>query len=150
MKSSTKRLGVETKRRILVVMLVLFTAWPVAHGFLVERYLINPWRLFGWAMYCVPTYEPQVRFFGFSKGKTGEIVFPSDRPRAELERIRYIRARGQIGALASPEVLAAELFEIYPELDGLAIDVSHPVYLPATRTFEPQLSRRVFKPRRQK
>lgn len=147
--TGAKRLGFEGKKRLLKVMLVLFAIWPVVHGFLVERYVINPWRLFGWAMYCVPTYEPQVRFFGFSDGKSGEIVFPSDHPQAEIERIRYIRARGQIGELASPDVLAAELFEIYPKLDGLAIDVSHPVYQSRTRTFESQLSRRVFTPRRQ-
>ena len=147
--ASGKRFGFESKKRLLKVMLVLFALWPVAHGFLVESFVVNPWRLFGWAMYCVPTYEPQVRFFGFSDGKSGEIVFPSDHPRAEIERVRYIRARGQIGDLASPEVLAAELFEIYPKLDGLAIDVSHPVYRSKTRSFEPLLSRRVFTPRRQ-
>ncbi len=147
--AGAKRLGFEGKKRLLKAMLVLFAVWPVAHGLLVERYVINPWRLFGWAMYCVPTYEPQVRFFGFSNGQSGEIVFPSDHPRAEIERIRYIRARGQIGELASPEVLAAELFDIYPQLDGLAIDVSHPVYRSETRSFESHLSRRVFTPRRQ-
>lgn len=140
-------MSLAAKQRIVVAMLAVFALWPVVHGSLVEKYLINPWRLFGWAMYCVPTYEPQVRFFGQSGERGGEIVFPSGHPQAEIERIRFIRQRGQIGKWASAELLAAQLFELYPHLDGLAIDVAHPVYQRDSRSFEPQLERMVFERR---
>ena len=45
---------IRTKRRLVVFGLAAFTIWPLVHRGLVARYDTNPWRLFGWAMYCVP------------------------------------------------------------------------------------------------
>ena len=131
------------KRRILVVLLGLFALWPIVHGELVARYHINPWRLFGWAMYCVPTYEPQVRFFGKSGDRSGEISLPPS-PRVEVERIRFVRQRGQLGEWASGDLLASEIFAAYPDLDELVIAVSHPIYRSDERAFEAEVSRRSY------
>lgn len=35
-------------------LLLLFIVWPIGHRVFSEVYLINPWKYFGWAMYCVP------------------------------------------------------------------------------------------------
>ena len=140
------------KRRAVLLLLSLFAVWPVAHGYLVEHYSVNPWRLFGWAMYCVPTYEPQIRFFGIvnnDRGERGrgEIEFPRHYPPAQVQLELFIRSRGQLGDLASAEVLAAELFDFYPKLDGLMIAISHPIYRSDSSRFEPEISRYSFERR---
>lgn len=132
------------KRRVLIVLLVAFALWPVAHGYWVSQFLVNPWRMFGWAMYCVPTYQPQVRFFGTDQNRSGEITFPQGSASARLQRQLYVRQRSQLGDLASPALLAAEVLRAYPHLDTLTIAVSHPVYSPADAAFKPQLRRYDF------
>lgn len=136
MSDPTGTIGKEAERRFrrkkhgLVALLVAFALWPVAHGFWVENYLVNPWRMFGWAMYCVPSYEPQIRFFAGGDGTSGEIQFPRGSATARLRLETYLRQRGQLGDLASPRLLAAEILRAYPSLDTVTIAVSHPVYSP--------------------
>ena len=137
-----------TKRRIVQVLLVLFMVWPLVHVQVVETYDVNPWRLFGWAMYCVPTYEPSVRVFGWVDDGSGELVLPPD-PRVQMELELFIRQRGQVGDLASAEVLAAELFRVYPRLEGLTVAVSHPIYQRETASFESVIRRQDFRHRRE-
>jgi len=42
------------KRRLVGLFLVAFALWPLLHFAATTRYGVDPWKLFGWAMYCVP------------------------------------------------------------------------------------------------
>ena len=56
------------KRKVIVIFLVVFTLWPLAHRALVAAFNVNPWKLAGWAMFCVPNPKTFVRLVG---GKDG-------------------------------------------------------------------------------
>lgn len=43
------------KRRVALAILAFSTIWPAAHYFVVERFNLNPWNWFGWAMYTQPS-----------------------------------------------------------------------------------------------
>ncbi len=57
------------KARVALALLLLFAAWPLAHRTLVVRHGINPWKLYGWAMYCMPSFESELLFLATPKGK---------------------------------------------------------------------------------
>lgn len=44
-----------TKERIVGVVLIALLLWPFVHQHLTQAYLVSPWKLYGWAMYCVPS-----------------------------------------------------------------------------------------------
>ena len=47
-------MSLRAKQYVLAGLLLLLALWPLAHRALVVRYRVDPWRLFGWAMYCTP------------------------------------------------------------------------------------------------
>ena len=42
------------KARVVGTLLLLVAVWPLAHRQLVVRFDVNPWKLYGFAMYCTP------------------------------------------------------------------------------------------------
>ncbi len=44
----------ETKKRIVIGVLLVLAVWPLVHHVLVQTSGLSPWKGAGWSMYCVP------------------------------------------------------------------------------------------------
>lgn len=110
------------------LLLAAFALWPIAHHLVAKRYFVSPWRLFGWAMYCVPVYKPNVQLFVPGDAGPVEIAFP--RAEADDARVfeRFVRQRSELGTLAGPEDLGRIVFRRHPRLDRVTVRVTQPVY----------------------
>ena len=119
-----------SRRKTLAVGLLLtaFALWPLLHHLVVKRYFVSPWRLFGWAMYCVPVYQPRVRFFTARDGQRLEIAYPRASPDDVRAYDRFLAHRAQLGMLVEPDDLGRIFFRHYPELDQVTVHVTQPVY----------------------
>ena len=50
----------EARRKAMIGIGVAVLVWPLVHLRLVEQVRIDPWELFGWAMYSKPAARVQV------------------------------------------------------------------------------------------
>ena len=118
-----------SRRKPLLVGLLLtaFALWPLLHYLVVQRYFVSPWRLFGWAMYCVPVYQPEVSFFAVREDQRFAIEFPTAGDDALAYR-RFVRQRAQLGTLVPPDDLGHILFRQFPLVDQVVVRVTQPVY----------------------
>lgn len=112
----------------VALLLIAFTLWPIAHYVVAKHYFVNPWRLFGWAMYCVPIYQPQVRFFTIRDGQQLEIAYPRVSRDHARAHDRFLAHRAHLGKLVEPDELGQAFFRQYPDLDQVTVHVIQPVY----------------------
>ena len=129
---------VATKRRLLVIWLVLFSLWPLGHHALVTHYRMNPWKLFGWAMYCVPNLPVRVELTTLEGAPLAHRDGMEERIDAFIERRRIL------GELAPPDALAASVLESDPSLDGVEIAIERLELDPRTDTIVSDVRRYRF------
>jgi hypothetical protein len=87
-------------------LLAVLACWPLGHLVLVDRYLVNPWELCGFAMYVQPNTLVEVRLFLSS----GEVLSPEMLDQTAADALAEYRNRaGILGLLASPDELAQAL-----------------------------------------
>jgi hypothetical protein len=99
-----------------VVLAVL--VWPLVHLVLVARYEVDPWELFGWAMYAQPAARVQVRVDVERDG----VRSPLRAMGATRQAIRdYARRRTALGRLAPPDALAQSVLESRSEAEAVWI-----------------------------
>lgn len=110
------------KRRWVIILLVLLTFWPLAHRVLVAKFNVNPWKLAGWAMFCVPNPKTKVRPYGISKdGTKGPFTAT---PEDIYEINIYNHRRGILGSLAPhPDEIAKRVLARHPELEGVGVNI---------------------------
>lgn len=120
-------MSIERKKRVVVVLLLVLACWPLVHRALVARYDLNPWKFFGFAMYCVPTLQPQVRLHVDYGGRL-ETLDDSAPHFAQLrsEVLRFKHQRGIWGDLATPERVAEALFEVLTQAKAVEVEVIDP------------------------
>lgn len=112
------------KRRILTTGLVLFALWPLAHYALVESYGTDPWKLFGWAMYCVPGPMKTVRVVELrGDGSFRVLDFNGYTPEEQVAVDTFRMRRRALGKLQSPDELARRMLELNPDFEGVEIAV---------------------------
>lgn len=112
------------KRRVVSVFLVLFALWPLAHYALTQRFCTDPWKLFGWAMYCVPGPMKTVRIVAVGDGGRVKRLDYRDYLPIEQVLVDSFRARRHaLGDLASPDPLAAGLLALHPDFEGVVVAV---------------------------
>lgn len=99
------------KARITLVLLLALGLWPMAQHLLVRRFDVNPWKLFGWAMYARPRLSSEVRALD-DRGRP----LPSS---PEVERFRQKWAL--LGRLASPALAGRAVFAAHPELQEVTL-----------------------------
>jgi hypothetical protein len=116
--------GATSKRRLVGLFLVAFALWPAVQHGLVRVYDVDPWRLFGWAMYTVPGPMKTLRVVEISRdGRFAALDFRryDEADRAAVERFRI--RRQSLGRLAGGDALARELLERHPDWEGVALPV---------------------------
>lgn len=113
------------KKRLIQIFLVLFAVWPILQFGAVVRYGVDPWKLFGWAMYCVPGSMKTLRLAVESDQGTLLVVEPETystrEHRAATRFIEYHRALGQ---LARPDSLIRVFFEERPKAESIILGVA--------------------------
>ena len=122
------------KQRLVVAVLAALAVWPLAHRALVWRYDIDPWRFFGWAMYCTPKLPAEVALFAVEHGVRVPVE-PSSLSDEQREAIDALRARRSLwGTLASPARAGAAPRAARPE--AAAVEGGVPTWHldPATAT----------------
>lgn len=97
--------------------------WPFVHRVLVAEYDVNPWRLFGFAMYCTP-HRVGMEIADRTNGRREVLPY-----RAQPQSIRdaimlFYRKRSALGRLHSPKRLADEIFVSSPHIARLEVRVS--------------------------
>lgn len=120
------------KQRLVVGVLAGLAAWPLAHRLLVARYDLDPWRFFGWAMYCTPKLPAEVHLFAFENGERVEVPLASlgDPQRRAVDSLRD--RREVWGRLASPARAAAALLDARPAAAAVEVVVEKWYLDPAT------------------
>ena len=122
------------KQRLVVAVLAALAVWPLAHRALVWRYDIDPWRFFGWAMYCTPKLPAEVALFAIEHGARVPVE-PRSLSDEQREAIDALRARRSLwGTLASPARAGAALRAARPEAEAVEVVVSKWYLDPATAT----------------
>lgn len=120
------------KQRLVVAALAVLAVWPLAHRALVARYGIDPWRFFGWAMYCTPKL-PVMLEIRTRRGDAVEEVALRDLPREARRAVYRLKKRRAVwGTLATPDRLAAALADARPDADGFEITVERWYLDPST------------------
>lgn len=122
------------KRQLVILCLAVFTIWPLAHRGLVAWWDVSPWKLFGWAMFCVPS----PRYFGvLAEVRANDTVnhpaFMDAAAAAEPERFartdhiakhRYLFHRSHLGRLADQRGAARQILDRHPEMGSIAFAVN--------------------------
>lgn len=105
-----------TKKTIVVSTLLVLMLWPPLHRALVARYELDPWKLFGWAMYCT-----QFRI-AYQLDTQPNIDWGGDK---RLRRpLNFMSQRHRIyGNLYSHEQFARELFDLNPQVNRVDIGI---------------------------
>jgi len=118
-------LATPLKRRVVFVVLVILTLWPLAHHALVAKYDINPWLFFGLSMYTSP--RPYTEIVSIEIAYPG-LTFRALSPQAAYASLplrsslrKLADGRTWYGTLYDPAPAAAEMFAALPgEIDRLA------------------------------
>ena len=100
------RASTTAKRRIVLALLVVLALWPPVQHALVQRYGLNPWKFFGFAMYAQPRIIPIVDVYVFDEGGRRRPLLRPDEQRA----VETFQLRREVwGELEAPDELARVL-----------------------------------------
>lgn len=114
-----------TKRHLLLVGIALLALWPSAQHLLAKRFELNPWKFFGWAMYCTAPPEPRVNIW--SLDGTRELALPLLLGRVDGgfgALTKFTDLRRLWGRLYGPDELAQRILAGSPTLPGFRIYVN--------------------------
>lgn len=114
------RLSSRAKARITGTLLLLAVVWPVFHRVLVLRYDVDPWKLFGFAMYCTP-HSVAVDLIDRSGPRPREILREELPLSLRDDYDRFVARRATLGALQSPDPFARKLLEAMPGIERLTL-----------------------------
>jgi hypothetical protein len=108
------------RKQALALLVCLLALWPAVHLWLSARYEIDPWELFGWGMYALPSPQVHIRLEQLVDSRP-LIVRPSDETRALLDELA--RARTRFGQLVSLEDTASRILTHEPQMQGIVLVV---------------------------
>jgi len=112
------------KRSALSLFLVLFAIWPLIQYGLVRAYDVDPWKLMGFAMFCVPGPMKTVRVYEVSSdGSQRMLDFMAydDEEKRVVDRFRQLHRT--LGDLQSSDELAEALLALHPDFEGVVVAV---------------------------
>jgi len=111
-----------SRARLLLAALAVLALWPAIQLALVRTWDVNPWKLFGWAMYtqAPPGLDTRVGL----EGDDGTVWLPrhglAPAPRAALDA--YRERRRALGRLASTDALGEAVHARYPEAKRVVVE----------------------------
>lgn len=112
------------KRRIVAVGLVVLGLWPLVQYGLTQRYGVDPWKLFGFAMYSVPGPMKTVRLVQIDSDGSYRMLDYRRYPAGLGPAVDAFRERRRaLGALAGSEALAESVLEAFPKWEGAVVVV---------------------------
>ena len=110
------------RKRAVAAMLLAFALWPSLHYVLVQRYRMNPWKFFGWAMYTTHVFRPSVEVYALDGGQRVALPIPGRELReAEAERARLRDRSREWGLLARPDRLARLVGDALAPSEGVEV-----------------------------
>ena len=126
------QLSLKHKAYAAVVGLAALLAWPPLHFGLVERYELNPWKFFGFAMYCLPTLPVQLDIEMVEQGRV--VRLPVRELPAPLRALcrRFQIDRSVLGTFREARPIALWILRSRPKVEAVRIDVRHARLDPAT------------------
>src|SRR5690242_3894312 len=95
------------KRSAMIGFLICFALWPALHHVLVRHFEMNPWKFFGWSMYCVPATFVHVSAFE----REGHADHPIDLASIQEKVDEFVHDRWVYGTLLTPRRIAPSIFE---------------------------------------
>ena len=120
------------------IVLVLIMVWPFVHRGLVVVADVNPWKLFGFAMYCTP-HQVKVRLAKMAGNRIRPMSKQEIPPEPRRALAIFERNRASLGMLHSHEDLTRYLAESLPPTERLFIWVEVTTLDPATATLKTNL-----------
>lgn len=102
-------MSLAARSRLAVASLALLALWPLAHHALAARLQLDPWRYFGFAMYCYPKTDVSVRFLERRGGQRRPISLAS-LPDSLIPALRRFRADRLTRGRLRPDALAPHLW----------------------------------------
>lgn len=111
-----------SKRKCVLALLWVLGVWPLAHRYLVQRFEVNPWRFFGWAMYCTPALAPRVEVWLDTAEARVALDTAAD---PELERLiaSFERQRLAWGELRRPDDIGRRVLDQQPQATRVEVEV---------------------------
>lgn len=89
-------------------LLIVLITWPIIHIFLVNKYDVDPWELFGFAMYTTPHKIDVQLSIHTPKNKKAAIASPlSDNLRSQFND--FIDKRSVLGQFHRPDELCKNI-----------------------------------------
>ncbi len=128
------------KRRALSLFLILFAVWPLIQYGLVRAYDVDPWKLMGFAMYCVPGPMKTVRVYEISSdGSQRMLDFMAydDQEQRIVDRFRELRRA--LGDLQPSDELAEAMLALHPDFEGVVVSVLSLKLDPESARLEPEV-----------
>ncbi|MCA9512134.1 MAG: hypothetical protein KC560_15590 [Myxococcales bacterium] len=121
------------RKRAVAAMLLVFSLWPLAQHALVQRFRMNPWKFFGFAMYTTHVLKPAVEVYALDGGRRLALPIPErELPEAEAERRRLRASSHHCGLLARPDRLARLVRDALAPSEGVEVVVVRPYIDPRT------------------
>lgn len=111
-----------TKARVVAGALIGIALWPIVHRQLVVHYDINPWKLYGFAMYCTP-HGVAVDLVDRSVRPPRRIEPDTLPPPARAAYDAFVERRRTLGRFVSPDDMAGEVLRALPEVRRLTVAV---------------------------
>ena len=117
--AKTERTGL--KRRVVGAAVVAFALWPAVQYGLTQSHFLNPWRLYGWAMYSSPNLPASVLLVESRDGRAVRIdaAQVSDGVLADARRLE--RRYGALGRFVDPEPFARTVLDEHPDMEGVMV-----------------------------
>ena len=114
----------DLKKRLIRMLLIFIAFWPFMHFVLAKIYSVSPWKLMSFGMYTTPLRYPYVRIFNVVDGKPLLMDRKSLSPAIGVAIRKYEVFYSGLGDLARPDEVRDAIFEAYPDMDVVLIDVS--------------------------
>lgn len=119
------QLSLTGKARIAVFGLAALLAWPPLHFRLVERYELNPWKFFGFAMYCCPTLPVQLDVEIVERGSVVRLPMGALPMPLRAAWRRFALDRSVLGTFRDARPLALRILRARPMAEAVRIDIRH-------------------------
>jgi hypothetical protein len=125
-------LSLETKRRIVVGIVLAHALWPFVHFAVRTSFEINPWKFFGWAMYSTVPVAVTLELDPIARGPSEQASERAWSPIVRRVGDVFTRKRKLWGTLIAPDALASAALAERPGIAGVSIRVGRIALDPAS------------------